>query len=229
MIRAIYVITLCVFLNGCVTQAIKTTDNLEWDGSKHKVLLMPMDVVLSELTAGGLLEPKAEWTQQAEQNITDAVNAFFRDERSVRVVATDDWVKEAELPVQLVKLHGTVGGSIVRHAYIPQLKLPNKGDTFDWSLGTDAQVLRDRYGADYALFLYVRDSYTSAGRAAVIVVGAILGVGISGGQQVAFASLVDLQSGDIVWFNRLARGAGDLRTPDPAKDTVKLILDKFPE
>lgn len=229
MFRAVVVVALCGFLSACATQTFKTTENLNWDSTKHKVLLMPMDVRLSELSAGGVLEPKADWTLEAEKHITAAVNEFFRTERSVNLATTDDWVKQAELPIQLVKLHEAVGGSIALHAYLPQLKLPNKGDKFDWTLGSDAKILKDHYGADYALFLFVRDSYTSAGRAAVIVIGAIFGVGIPGGQQVAFASLVDLDTGDVVWFNRLARGAGDLRTAGPAKDTVKLILDKFPK
>jgi len=229
VIRAVVVVALCGFLSACATQAIKITENLEWDGSKHKVLLMPLDVKLSELTAGGVLEPKAEWTQQAEQHITAAVNEFFRTERSVNLETADNWVKETELPIQLTKLHEVVGTSVLLHAYLPQLKLPNKGDKFDWTLGMDTQILKEHYGADYALFLFVRDSYASAGRAAVIVIGAFLAVGIHGGQQVAFASLVDLNTGDIVWFNRLAREAGDLRTAKPANDTVKLILDNFPK
>jgi hypothetical protein len=41
---------------------------------------------------------------------------------------------------------------------------------------------------------------------------------------VGFASLVDLETGDIVWFNRLARAHGDLRTPDAAAETVKALV-----
>jgi hypothetical protein len=84
------------------------------------------------------------------------------------------------------------------------------------------------HDADYALFLFVRDSYATAGRVAVIVVGALLGAGIPGGAQVGFASVVDLKTGDIVWFNRLLRPQGDLRTPDAAAETVKaLVADSF--
>ncbi len=55
-----------------------------------------------------------------------------------------------------------------------------------------------------------------------------MGVGLQGGMQVGFASLVDLQTGDVVWFNRLVNQAGDLRTVEPARKAVDELLTDFP-
>lgn len=63
----------------------------------------------------------------------------------------------------------------------------------------------------------------------VIVAAAFLGVGIPGGQQVGFASLVDLRSGDVTWFHLHARGTGDLRTVEPARETTTSLLEQFPK
>ena len=41
--------------------------------------------------------------------------------------------------------------------------------------------------------------------------------GLAGGSQTGYASLVDLRTGRVVWFNNLARGFGDLREPEPAR------------
>ena len=57
---------------------------------------------------------------------------------------------------------------------------------------------------------------------------ALFGVAVSGGQQVGFASLVDLRTGNIVWFNRIMNGTGDLRTADPAQKTVEDLLRELP-
>jgi len=57
---------------------------------------------------------------------------------------------------------------------------------------------------------------------------AILGVGVPGGRQISFASLVDLDTGDIVWFNFLVSGTGDLRDPNSARDSVDSLLAGFP-
>jgi hypothetical protein len=51
---------------------------------------------------------------------------------------------------------------------------------------------------------------------------------VPGGQQVGFGSLVDLRTGDLLWFNRLINPAGDLRTPEPAMKAVDTLLVQLP-
>ncbi len=195
-----------------------------------RVLLMPPDVEVSEITAAGLSEPKADWTARAKKNVETALNALLaeRDARLIRYrsASGDSTIDEAHL--QAFKLHGAVGNTILQHKNLPIMALPTKKDKFDWSLGKGVTVLRDSFGADYALFVYFRDSFASSGRVAVIFIGALFGVGIPGGQQVGFASLVDLQSGDVVWFNRLLKGTGDLRKPDLARSASEELLSELP-
>ncbi len=121
-----------------------------------------------------------------------------------------------------------MGQAILLHLYNPALKLPSKGDALDWTLGPGAGALRSHYGADYALFVFVRDSYTSGGRAMLMIGAALFGVSVPGGQQTGFASLVDLRTGNIVWFNRIINNSGDLRTAAPAQKTVDDLLKELP-
>jgi hypothetical protein len=114
------------------------------------------------------------------------------------------------------------------HAYTPGFALPTKKDRFDWTLGDGAQRLRDAHDADYALFVYARDSFSSGGRVALNVALVLLGAGAHGGQQSAFASLVDLNDGSVVWFNVLRSTAGDLRDPKLAREAVDQLLDNSP-
>jgi hypothetical protein len=218
-----------VFLSGCVTNSFYTSKNLAPE--TKRIALVSPDVELSLMNAGGINEPQAEWTKLAEKHLSSSIrkklqslNVQLIDNQTTRELETED-TKE----VQLLKLHEAVGATILTHQYIPQLRLPSKRGEFTWSLGNNVRYLKDKYGAEYALFIYVRDSYTSGGRAAAIVVAALFGVGIQGGTQVGFASLVDLNSGDIVWFNRLLRAAGDLRTSESTDETVTLLLDNFPQ
>jgi len=194
---------------------------------------MPIDVELGLLNAGGIVEPNAAWTDQARSFITEAVRRQLQEQDAELVVPTD---KVTDLPVddtrlQLVKLHEAVGRSILVHQYqnASVWALPTKKDGFDWTLGADVKALRQHYDSDYALFVFMRDSYTSPGRVAVIVAMAVLGVGVYGGYQVGFASLVDLNSGDVVWFNRLVRGEGDLRKAKESEETVGVLLAGFPK
>ena len=106
--------------------------------------------------------------------------------------------------------------------------LPTKEGKLDWSFGDALQPLQQTSGARYALFIWVRDSYASAERVAAMVLMAALGVGLSGGTQQGYASLVDLETGRVLWFNSLARASGDLREPAKAAETVDALLLGFP-
>jgi hypothetical protein len=88
--------------------------------------------------------------------------------------------------------------------------------------------MRDRYGADYALFIFVRDSYATSNRKLVEVFGNLAGAKLDVAEQEGFASLVDLRTGNIVWFNRLLSGFGDLRTKEPAQQTVDALIKGIP-
>lgn len=224
--RIVQALILTLALAACAPGIQRQTPQLERGERPPRVVVMPIDVELAQLTAGGLEEPHAEWTAAALRNMRAALEA----EAKARNVALVDFDAERGTPEdqetsrELVKLHRAVGSSVVLHHYNAQLALPSKQGRFDWSLGPAVQSIARSQGADYALFTFVRDSYATAGRVAVIVVGALLGVGIPGGSQLGFASLVDLRSGDIVWFNWLARPTGDLRTPEAAGETVRVLL-----
>ena len=225
----------CLALIGCAPKSyfLNTKNLKKRQGSSTRILLMPADVELSILTAGGLLEPNAEWTKKAEANVKVALETALRGKLAdvaYYVPPPKNSPKERE-NLQIIKLHATVGNTILTHKYIPKLVLPTKKEKFDWGLGKDLTSLREQYNADYALFLHFRDSYASGGRVAIIIAMAVLTAGhvvMHGGVQAAFASLVDLRTGEIVWFNRLVRGTGELREPGPALESVKTLLKAIP-
>jgi hypothetical protein len=69
------------------------------------------------------------------------------------------------------------------------------------------------------------------------VAGCVVGFcapNIGGGGQFAYASLVDLRTGDVVWFNVLQAGTqiaginmGDIRKPEGAAQMVDRLLDRM--
>lgn len=200
--------------------------SFSWSGNAEKrIIVVQPDVHLGELTAGGLVEPRADWTKTARIGIANRLKIFFGN-RNTQVTMVDELTDHHEL--QLAKLHGPVGRAVIIHGLMG-IKLPNKSQAMDWTLGPGAATLREHYGADYALFMYVNDSYTSAGRMLVMLGAAALGVGIQGGQQVAFVSLVDLRTGNIVWFNVRSDQGGDLRDDKGAKRFVEGILSEMPK
>ncbi len=222
---------LAILLTGCahtsVTRSIGDTEYL--DGS-DRVLLMPLDVQLMELTAGGLREPNAQWTHSAKEHIENALTELLAERQDTLVLyqAPKNDPGLMHTHDQMLKLHEAVGRSILIHQHYPVLALPTKQNRFDYSLGADVASLGEGHSCRYALFIYLRDSYASGERVAAMVAAAMFGIGLQGGMQVGFASLVDLETGDVVWFNRLVSEAGDLRTLEPARKAVDDLLTDFP-
>jgi hypothetical protein len=225
-------LSLAATLGACATQHYKQTDKLTRTPTGADIVLMPVDVELFEISTGGVLTTNAEWTKKAEQLMVSGLKAE-KEQRGLKYteyVSPPENSPERLEQAQLLALHGAVGQSILIHQFVPQLALPSKNLKFDWSMGPSVRALRSGSGgARYGLFVYVRDSYVTAGRVAVIMFAALLGVSVPGGQQLGFASLVDLETGEIVWFNRLARGGGDLRSAEPAAETIRLLLDGLPQ
>lgn len=190
-----------------------------------KLVIVPADMELFSQSAGGILEPRADWTDAAQKHFRSALMA------QKHVVGADSielQEKDMDELAQLNALHGAVAEAVFVHHMMGMPPLPTKEKMLDWTLGEAVQPLREKTQADYALFFWVRDSYASAERKAAMVVMAILGVGIAGGSQIGYASLVDLRNGRIVWFNNLARAFGDLREAQPAQETIESLLKTFP-
>ena len=98
---------------------------------------------------------------------------------------------------------GRLMASSVINSKIEGNKLPLKKE-FDWNLGPSSAVLKRQYDADYALLIFVRDSYSSGERIMFQVLSALLiGYMPGGGVQAGYASLLDLNKGKIVWYNHL--------------------------
>jgi hypothetical protein len=194
------------------------------------VVLKP-DVSVGVLTMGGLVEPHEEWTDQATDNVLRALTSQQRARGGhIQVARTlEEAGGDTEALADLVRLHGAVGQAIFMHKYAGQ-ELPAKNDRFDWTLGQTAVDYGARSGFDYALFLRAESSFSSGARQGLQVAGLLscavgVCVGVGGGQQLAFASLVDLDSGLVTWFNVLASSIGDIRTPEGADEMVTKLLE----
>ncbi|HLS84930.1 MAG TPA: hypothetical protein VK043_01430 [Burkholderiales bacterium] len=189
-----------------------------------KVVIMPTDIELFSISGGGVLEPKADWTEAAARHFRTALD---RKHQALGLDAATLSEDDADELAELNALHAAVARAIAIH-HFGALSLPTKDGRLDWSLGESVQAIRKASGADYALFSWVRDSYASDERKAVMIGLALLGVGITGGVQTGYASLVDLSNGRVLWFNQLTRGWGDLREADKAAESLDALLDKFP-
>ena len=229
MVR-LFSVSICLLLlalaNPAYTQSKNRAPGFEALPRGSTIVIMPTDIELFEISAGGVLEPKAEWTATAAKHFRDVLdtkrklldlNSAFLSE------------KDADDVAEINTLHAAVARAISMHHFgASSFYLPTKNEKLDWSLGESVQVIKQKTGANYAFFSWIRDSYASAGRVGSMIVLALLGVGVSGGVQVGYASLVDLNTGQVLWFNQLTRASGDLRSAEKAQETLESLLKDFP-
>jgi len=232
-----------VALAGCVQTRQYADVEFAPPQGDYKLLVMRPDVSVGSVTTGGLVEPRADWTETARTKLLAALrvqqaarggNMLIMDKRTSLPGIDADAIAELE------RLHNAVGSSIALHKYSGAYLPTKRGKGLDWTLGEDAVALGRKTGYDYALFLHAEDSFASTGRVALQVLGiagcfvGFCAPNVGGAGQFAYASLVDLRTGEVVWFNVLQAGSqvagikmGDIRTDAGAAQMVDRLLDRM--
>ena len=235
-------LALSVGASGCVQTRQFADVQFAPPQGDYRLLVMRPDVIVNSLTTGGMPQPRADWTEQARTNIINALRSQ-QGERGGKLLVM---ARRNELPnispeqvADLERLHGAVGNSIALHKYTGAALPTKRGKGLEYTLGEDAVALGRKSGYDYALFVRAEDNIASAGRTALQVLG-VAGCVIGfcapsgGSNQFAYASLVDLRTGEVVWFNVLQTGSqlpgikfGDIRTPAGAEQMVERLVGRM--
>jgi hypothetical protein len=209
----------------------------------YKLLVLRPDVTVGSLTTGGMVEARADWTEQARAHVIAALRAQqagrggkleILERRSQLKGISEQEVADFE------RLFYAVGQSIVLHKYLGDYLPTKRGKGLDYTLGEDAVRLGQKTGYDYALFLHAEDQVASGGRIALGVLGlagCVVGFcapNIGGATQLDYAGLVDLKTGEVVWFNVVRAGSevpgikfGDIRTPEGSAQMVERLLGRM--
>jgi hypothetical protein len=232
-----------IALSGCVQTKQYADLQFTPPQGDYKLLVLRPDVTVGSLTTGGMVEPRADWTDQARASIVAALRAqqatrggkvTIVEHRNELPGVTPDELADVE------RLNAAVDESIVVHKYLGDYLPTKRGKGLDWTLGQGAVQLGQKTGYDYALFMHAEDQVASGGRIALGVLGlagCIVGFcapNIGGQQQLDYASLVDLKTGEVVWFNVVLASSqvpgikfGDLRTPQGAEQMVDRLLGRM--
>jgi hypothetical protein len=230
-------------LSGCVQTRQYADVQFTPPQGNYKLLVLRPDVTVGQLTTGGLTEPRADWTDQARSSIIDAL----RTQQAGRGGQTMIVEHRNEVPgvtaeemAEIERLNLAVDQAIVNHKYLGDYLPTKRGKGLDWTLGQDAVRLGQKSGYDYALFLHAEDQVASTGRVVLGVLGAagcVIGFcapNIGGATQLDYASLVDLKTGEVVWFNVVLASSqvpgikfGELRTPQGATQMVERLLGRM--
>ncbi|HEX5259709.1 MAG TPA: hypothetical protein VFW35_13140 [Sphingomicrobium sp.] len=232
-----------VALGGCVQTRQYADVQFTPPEGNYKLLVLRPDVTVGSLTTGGMVEPRAEWTDEARANIVAALRAQQAG-RGGNVTIIEHRNELSGVPEQeladVERLNFVVDESIVDAQYLGNYLPTKRGRGLDWTLGADAVKLGQQSGYDYALFLHAEDQVASGGRVALGLLGfagcfiGFCAPNIGGAEQLDYASLVDLKTGKVVWFNVVDASSqvpgikfGDLRTPQGAAQMVERLLGRM--
>ncbi len=219
-------------LGACATPAPLAASDFVETRAHVRVMVMKPDVEVRHVTtAGG--ELRADWTRAAETHLVVAlIRQLEAGGETVSVYPPDKNLSEAG--EQALLLNQAVSSAMMTHAVQvdPQRfagRLPHKqAGELDYSLGEAAAALAGGQQVDYFLFLTSRANFESSGVAMTkIVLGAVTGVlPLGGGFRGTMVSLVDMQSGDVVWLGSSLQG--DPRDPDQAASIMQQVFETSP-
>jgi hypothetical protein len=194
-----------------------------------RVLVLPVDFDVLEMSAGGMIEPVPASTTEAEAALTDATIRVLKHTGKFQIIdlpAMSDEEKEVlKEHVALYKLTAFNASQMIRMGG-PAWKAKQK--QFDYSIGDGLKFLVERSGADAAVVVAGAQVNSSGGRIAMMILLAAAGVAIPLGGAQGTAGIVDLNTGKISWLEERMGTKGNIREKAGAEQTMMALVGSYP-
>ena len=196
----------------------------------RKVVVLPVNVEVFEVTAGGVKEKVPAWSKEASKSVFKALATAIHNQKDMKSVATPTFTGAASSNVdEHLALYKLVANTAA------ETSLPHKVRKFDFSIGPGLRSLRSKTGADAAILVYGRDYVSTAGRKAKAVAGNIPILNIFTGPPPVLGhsfihiGVVDLKTGDLLWMNSdFKKGSTNLRNLGDANKMMQSIFEWYP-
>ena len=198
-----------------------------------KVILLPADITVGEMSAGGLVEKVDDWSKSANVAVDQAVKAYLKERNELKLVELPVLTKDEQ---ERMEQHRALYDQVAGAAFIYQgVGWEHKRERFDYTLGTGLQFLKQRTGADAAVFVIGQDQVSTGGRKTLAFLGAAFGVGIQLGYSFLTAGVVDLNTGDVLWLDYVVKPedplglfSKDMRKDEGASQMVRSVFANYP-
>lgn len=244
MIRSIWfaaglavAVSVCVPHDPAIAQEkTASAEGFELEPGTVRIALLEPSVRVGSQSTGGMFEPNADWTDQAQENIETELQ---RKQSSLgnEIVRIDlASIPNGEELIRYHALFGAVANSVMEYQFFRGNRLPSKktSDAFEWSVGPGLGEIAALEGFDYILIIRTKDAYGSTGRkllqAAGILAAAFAGAGtvVESGEHIGMAGLIEVRTGKLVWLNADMQMGGDVRDAEGAEKRVRQLLEDFP-
>jgi hypothetical protein len=201
----------------------------------RRILLIPAEVRLHEISAGGVVEPVEAWTKAASESAASYVRKLAATKMPFELVESPSLeAGEKQALEQHIALYDSVAGSayFARTSHIEVWRERSK--TFDYTLGPGLKDLADHTGLDAAMIISGSDYISSAGRRAAMVMGVLLAAAVGavvvpqGGISFISVGVIDLRSGDLLWFGTDRSGGTDFRNEQDLHRMLDGLFQTYP-
>ncbi len=203
------------------------SQNLE--ARPKKVVLLPPQVFVFELSAGGVPTRMADWEATARDNIATAATRLARESGLFELVPTPPLAAvDLDQIDAHIGLYDRVAQSVFVYGRGDQAAWAHKKNEFDYTVGPGLAFLREQTGADAALIVLGSDFISSGGRRAAFIAGLALGIVMPLGQSFITAGVVDLKTGDVQWMGFDSSSSMDSRKPADIDALMRDLYQTWP-
>jgi hypothetical protein len=203
--RANLLLLILIVLSGCTTikSNVYQSSSALAPPLSSKVLILPPDVVVSLKNAGGNNEPRADWSEETQSNLQNAIIGYMFENGVEAVPYKAKVIRDEHIDVlrqAMVMMDGVEfsqrGGGI--------------GSDRFYALSSDSKEKLEAFGADFVLIVALRSEVASGGRQAVAILGALAGATVTTSSAQFRAAIFDLRDGQLSWANFDAAALSDI-------------------
>ncbi len=233
MRKLLFVLFLTSLLGGCASSRTYTpAPNGEPVPLPKRILLLPPEVRMQEVSAGGIAETVEEWSKKPNENLVAALREEVKAKQMFEIVempAISD--AEQEILDQHVAMYEVVATNAYQFGMLRDGSWTERVKDLNYTIGSGLKFLAEETGADAALFLVGLDSVSTMGRRVLFVVTTIMfGLPvIPPGFSYVAAGLIDLNTGKLLWQSYdYGIGRLDLRELSDVRSLTTSVLETYP-
>lgn len=189
-----------------------------------RVLVIPVDFHVRQVTAGGVAETLARESELACQNLDNAVARWLVRHPAYSPVNYPPLSDDEE---SLVREHIALFNVAMNEAWV-MIRIQKRGP-FDYTIGDGLGFVAERTGADKAMVVAGSRLKSTGGRTVMkFLEFMLLGVLSPLEQSYLSAGIIDLRTGQIEWANLESVAGEDVEQFEEACDAVEKLMAAYP-
>jgi hypothetical protein len=195
-----------------------------------KIVLLPPEITVCELTAGGVKEKREKWCEAGKKNVEKAlVDTLKEKDVRLKFMKVNRWNKKEIEDIHA--LYRAVGISIINHTFMYAGNMnvfPERIENFDYSIGSVEKLVK-KNKADGLLIVYANDEVSTKGRKILEIVRAINPFAQREGEITSMVAALTDETGAILWFRTMVNnGKYDLRDSKSTYAFVEELMNEYP-